>query len=110
MTDSLQPFDQIGLEPAVGIDKQNKIGRVLVKMGYAPPHRESLANSFGVVADNDLGARSGRDHRSVVGAIIGNDDKAVSSAKLRLDILQRWNKSQALIVGGNNDRNALLNI
>ena len=73
-------------------------------MGYAPPHRKSLANSFGVVADNDLGARCGRNRRGVVGTIIGDDDKAISSAKLRLDILQRWNKSQALIVRRNNDR------
>ena len=79
-------------------------------MGYAPPHRESLANSFGVVADNDLGARCGRNCRSVIGAVIGNDDKAISNAKLRLDIFQRWNKSQALIVRRNNYRNPLFNI
>ena len=80
MTGSLQPFDQVGLKPAIGIDEENEIGRVLAKMGYAPPHRKSLANSFGVVADNDLGTRCGRNRRGVVGAIIGDDDKAISIA------------------------------
>ena len=110
MTDPLETSNQVCLKPAVGVDEENEIGRVLAEMRDGPPHRITLANSFSVIADNDLGTRRRSDCRGIVSAIIGDDDQTVSGAKLQLDIFQRWNEAQALIMRRDNDCDALLDV
>ena len=93
-----QSVDCVLAKPAIGVNDDYDLGWICAEMLKAPVQRISLADFFGIMALDDLGARCCGDSGGIVGAIVRDDEQPIAWTQLRLDVFDRGQKSCAFVV------------